>query len=288
MAPNKISDPLKIMIPIMGATGAGKSSFINMAIGTESRKVGHNIQSCTFEVAAVEVPPSKLQDIPLISNRKVYLVDTPGFDNTYHHDVEILDKIATWLKESYKEFTICGVIYLHDISADRYTGTAKRNLQIFSKLCGDSDGVLDHVIIGLTKGSRIPSDEALRREEGLKERQWGHMLSKGVEVYRVSEDGTEIHPIDLLRKIFQKHQEHLTLRIQEEMTIQRKIVPQTDAGLEVRLTLEQILTLYKKQSEYAETSADRKAIEKKIEILSNQINTLEIPLSRRLRMLLGI
>ncbi|KAH9485979.1 hypothetical protein JR316_0000041 [Psilocybe cubensis] len=272
----------------MGATGAGKSSFINTVLGTDFLKVGHKIESCTTEVTAVEVPSEKLQDIPLLSNKGIYLVDTPGFDDTYKDDVEILKKISKWLKASYNEYALGGVIYLHDISVDRYTGTAKRNLQLFNKLCGESESVLDRVIIGLTKGDRIQPDEEIRRREGLKQRQFNYMMAKGVEVLRVSRgDSKSGHPNTILRNLLHKQQTRLILRIQEEMAVMKKVVSQTDAAQELRLTLAQVLKLQKQRSEVSVAPTDLEEARRQIQNLSDQLKALQIPFSRRLRMLLG-
>ena len=47
-------------------------------------RVGHELQSCTFEVKHVIVAH------PEDHNRRIILVDTPRFDDTYIEDVEIL------------------------------------------------------------------------------------------------------------------------------------------------------------------------------------------------------
>jgi hypothetical protein len=56
-------------------------------------KVGHSLWSCTADIQHVfcECP-----DDP--SQRRVVLVDTPGFDDTYIPSGEILRRIAVWLQ----------------------------------------------------------------------------------------------------------------------------------------------------------------------------------------------
>ncbi|PPQ89613.1 hypothetical protein CVT25_012490 [Psilocybe cyanescens] len=96
-----------INIPVMGATGAGKSTFINQVLGREIRTVGHTIDSCTSKISMEHVDPSKLPRtrLNLFTGRKVYLVDTQGFDDTFKDDGDILQKITKWLKESYGKRT---------------------------------------------------------------------------------------------------------------------------------------------------------------------------------------
>ena len=58
--------------------------------------VGHDIFSCTskLQYAIIDNPP------PRIKGHRVIIVDTPGFDDTYEDDVEILRRIAVWLASS--------------------------------------------------------------------------------------------------------------------------------------------------------------------------------------------
>ena len=57
--------------------------------------VGHDILSCTssLQYAIVDDPPPR-------KGHRVIIVDTPGFDDTYVDDVEILRRIAVWLASS--------------------------------------------------------------------------------------------------------------------------------------------------------------------------------------------
>ena len=57
--------------------------------------VGHGILSCTsrLQYAIVDSPPPR-------KGHRVVIVDTPGFDDTYVEDVEILRRIAVWLASS--------------------------------------------------------------------------------------------------------------------------------------------------------------------------------------------
>ena len=59
--------------------------------------VGHDISSCTsaLQYAFVDNPSTRK-----LGNRRVIIVDTPGFDDTYQDDVEILRRIAVWLASS--------------------------------------------------------------------------------------------------------------------------------------------------------------------------------------------
>ena len=64
------------------------AQFINKASGSGLR-VGTDLASCTAEV--------QLADEFTLDGRKVILVDTPGFGDTYESDTDILKLIAAFL-----------------------------------------------------------------------------------------------------------------------------------------------------------------------------------------------
>lgn len=94
----------------MGSTGVGKSAvrfpllndfcpsrslqFVNAAANMDATTVSHDLESCTKEISIVPIPFSENP------TRRVILVDTPGFDDTWLPDTEILRRIAEWLERS--------------------------------------------------------------------------------------------------------------------------------------------------------------------------------------------
>ena len=94
----------------MGPTGAGKSNvlgsllalglsilttsqFINTATRQDGRTIGHGMKSYTSKIRAARVKHP-------VDNYPVVFVDTPGLDDTYKSDIEILTTIADWLVTS--------------------------------------------------------------------------------------------------------------------------------------------------------------------------------------------
>ena len=67
--------------------------FINMATQQDSHAIGHGMQSQTSEIQTSRVKHPTTGD-------PVIFVDTPGFDDTYKSDVEILTMIAVWLTKT--------------------------------------------------------------------------------------------------------------------------------------------------------------------------------------------
>lgn len=53
---------------------------------------GHGLESCTSKISVIKLP------YPGVN---LYLVDTPGFDDTYRSDVDIFKMISAWLIKTY-------------------------------------------------------------------------------------------------------------------------------------------------------------------------------------------
>ncbi|KDR82113.1 hypothetical protein GALMADRAFT_135478 [Galerina marginata CBS 339.88] len=175
------SKPKDIVVPVMGPTGAGKTTFINYLLGENQMRVGHQLTSCTsdLEVGYVNLSGE-------FQGSRLVIVDTPGFDDTYEGDTVILRRIAEWLEKSYGDNMILGgVLYLHDISNDRFSGTARRNLEMFQHLCGND--ALSKVVLGTTKWGRIPQEFSISQEKELKEVHWKTLLKKGSTVCRFTD-----------------------------------------------------------------------------------------------------
>ena len=56
--------------------------------------VGHDLESCTSAVQ------HHILRNPADDKRRIVLVDTPGFGDTYLDDTEVLKRIALWLARS--------------------------------------------------------------------------------------------------------------------------------------------------------------------------------------------
>jgi GTP-binding protein EngB required for normal cell division len=169
-----------IMILVLGATGAGKSFFINTVLGEEKMEVGSDLAPCTTEIGTGYL--ETIEGYPFLKDYRIVLVDTPGFNDRFVEDFEILEKIVTWLRKSYKEGSkLGGVIYLHDITTPRFDNAARRSLQIIQRLCGD--GRLDNVVLATTKwGLRTPTSEDLQTELIID--YWKPLIEKGARVRR--------------------------------------------------------------------------------------------------------
>lgn len=138
--------PSDSLIFIMGVTGSGKSSFVADLLPPEpsdpsnetTRGVQHDLASSTAAISFSAV------DIPLpyshgkSANTRVFLVDTPGFDDTYRSDAAILAEIAFILSQTHRAgLRLAGIVYLHRITDRRLQGSVAHNLRILERLVGE-------------------------------------------------------------------------------------------------------------------------------------------------------
>jgi len=161
-----------IVIPIMGITGSGKSTFINTLVPGAELAVGGDIDPCTKQVhPAIVAHPND-------SERRVVFIDTPGLDNTTWPDEKILREITAWLHRFYnKDRKLAGIIYLFEITQARVKASSVlKNLKYFDTLCGDI--ATKNVILASTKWSLSPTEKEILREKELTD------IRPGSRVYR--------------------------------------------------------------------------------------------------------
>lgn len=219
----------EIRIAVMGATGSGKSTFINRASGSDFPVEG-GLESCTTDVGT--------SNPFLLDGRFVTLIDTPGFDDTVRNDTDVLTSIAAYLSNTYEQGTkLAGIIYMHRISDIRMSGTSKRNFHIFRELCGES--TLSNVLIVTNMWGNVDPriGEERERELATNDKLFRPVLEKGARLLR--HDNTEASAHAVLRNLI--NNQAATLAIQHEIVEERKDLAHTAAGAELtRLLKEQV------------------------------------------------
>ncbi|PON28999.1 hypothetical protein TGAM01_v202107 [Trichoderma gamsii] len=279
-----------VVIALMGGTGAGKSTFISL-LTDEDVGIGHNLQSCTTEVG--------VYNFNYKDRHTVYLLDTPGFDDTNRPDSEILQEIAFYLAALYaQKVTLAGIIYLHRITDTRVSGSSLRNLRILQNLCGAD--AFDRVVLATTMWSTLDSVEGgheigLQRCEELRHPEfWGEMVQK--KSIMKEHDGSLASAFSIISELIDKEGD-VVLNIQRQMVDQNLSLDETDAGrylqkdlIEAREKYEQEIAELKKNIEQAIAEQDAEAIdifqqekeaaESKVETLQNNNNHLKVSLSQ--------
>ncbi|TFK20898.1 P-loop containing nucleoside triphosphate hydrolase protein [Coprinopsis marcescibilis] len=271
------------VVAIMGATGVGKSTFINHIAGRPVSEVGHALTSCTQKVHHYVYAHH--------SGRRIVLADTPGFDDTYVDDSEILRRIAVWLASAYsKDMQLGGVIYLYDISQRRLTGSARLNLSMFEKLCGPQ--VLDKVVIGTTKWNAKIQVQAAEREDELKRDFWASIVEKKGKIMRIQNTAQSCH--DVLDALLPAQNAATSsgqpsargsanpLRIQQEIVTEEKLVPRTEAGKTLRFSLAEMLASKKQDLRNERDEETRAKLQEDVDFLNQQINELHASFFQRI------
>jgi hypothetical protein len=200
------------------------------------------------------------------NKKKIHLIDTPGFDDTFRTDTDVLKDLAYWLAKSYGNgFKLTGIIYLHPITATRMSGTAFKNLRTFRKLCGKQS--MSSTVLATTMWANVTVDEGDIRETDLKDTAefWGDMIREGSTTYRHT--GDHHSAMNIISHLLNKHTTTV-LGLQIEMVDQKKSLDDTEAGREVesemlkeRQLFERRLESTKAEMEEAIARNDKKHIE---------------------------
>ncbi|KAF6754414.1 P-loop containing nucleoside triphosphate hydrolase protein [Ephemerocybe angulata] len=220
----------------MGATGSGKSTFINTVSGTQTLKVSSGMRSCTSSVQTA--PPF------VLDGRIVTLIDTPGFDDTTKSDTDILKMIAHFLTQAYQNGKkLAGVIYIHRISDFRMGGISTRNFRMFRQLCGDS--TLKSVVILTNMWGQVGKEVGEAREHELASDDlfFKPVLDKGANMVRHDESLASAHRV--LRYLI--HNDPSILQIVREIAIEKKDISETAAGEELNKALIEQMNRHKKE-----------------------------------------
>ncbi|KAF7168904.1 hypothetical protein CNMCM5623_001810 [Aspergillus felis] len=259
------SEPV-VFIAVMGMTGAGKSTFISHCTDEEvAISEPGALQSCTQEV--------RIHRCKHFSpHANVYLVDTPGFDDTNRKDTDILKEIATWLTETYKhKIRLRGILYLHRISDNRMGGCARRNLSMFKKLCGHEG--IKSVIFLTTFWEKVDESDGDSREEALKTTDdfWGFFVRRGARVRRHwnNRDSALSAIQEFVPVGADKPPEEMKMAIQTEMVDSGKNLDQTSAGQELQSELQ-------KEREKMQQEMKERELEMKEAIASKDKELIEI------------
>jgi len=223
------------VIAVMGATGSGKSTFINLISGS-NLEVSEGLKSCTINV--------DLGSAFNLDGYRVTLIDTPGFDDTTRSDTDVLNAIALFLAATYEQGSkLAGVLYFHRISDFRMGGTSTKNFKMFRKLCGDN--TLQNVVIVTNMWGEVTLQKGEAREAELKSEDifFRPVLAKGALMARHENNVTSAQRI--IRLVLDNPP--LALRIQEELVTEKKEMSGTSAGEELNREFDARIKKYQEE-----------------------------------------
>ncbi|KAJ4205381.1 hypothetical protein NW759_014607 [Fusarium solani] len=243
-------EPRDVFILVLGRTGSGKSTFISRCTGKDAT-IGHGLNSCTSSIDVFQFTQN---------GRRVYLVDTPGFNDTNRPDIDTLRILATYLSASYVNgVRIHGLVFLHPISDNRMAGSALRNIKMIKAVCGFSS--YENLAIATTMW---PEETSYGEAKSLEDREndmmtndryFGDLVAEGATMFRHGQ--TECRNPSKRLASAQDVTSHLVarlerrapevLRLQREMVDEKKLLGETAAGNAVAEDLEKARTACKKE-----------------------------------------
>lgn len=165
--------------------------------------------------------------------RRVYLIDTPGFDDFNRSNTETLSILASYLGASYANgVRIHGIIYLHPIFDNREAGSHTQTLEIIRAMC-QFDSCKHFAIATTMWPTDLNHNEKavlLNRELGLRTDPfyYGSLTAEGATVFRHNEKGRRDSYEEMISA--QKIVGHLLSECDEvnseALLIQREIIDQ--------------------------------------------------------------
>ncbi|KAG6913488.1 hypothetical protein DXG01_006490 [Tephrocybe rancida] len=200
-----------------------KPRFVNTLLGEPVAKVGQEVESETQYVV-----PYRLER-PAAEKRRVFIVDTPGFNDTFEPLEEILRRVAVWLANSYGTHQkVAGIIFLQDITAARMHGSSKKVMRVFEKLCGKN--AASKVLFMTTKWDTISMEIGTRHEVEIIN-YWKGMLSAKPSGSRITRYDGQRSSAKAIISEFLKHDNGALIQIQKQMVDDRVFTPETHAGV---------------------------------------------------------
>ncbi|KAF2652457.1 hypothetical protein K491DRAFT_663659 [Lophiostoma macrostomum CBS 122681] len=230
-----------IAVLVMGLTGAGKSTFISQ-LTRANVEISHSLQSCTTEVNAYQYNRA--------NGQRVFLLDTPGFNDSRHEDGYLLEKIGGYLCAMYQNHYVSlgGLIYVHRITDTRMAGSSLKSLRIFEKICGENNFSNVHVITTMwdmlkTVNAQSAGDE---REQRLKEKPefFGCLMRKNATMTRFGLN--QKSALQIIETIAGRKQQIVT-SLQRQMVVEGVELRDTAVGKFLQKDLESSRQRYKEE-----------------------------------------
>ena len=219
-------------------------------------------------------------------------MDTPAFGDTHLDHAEVLQRMGSWLETMYDsreshghkgKTKLAGIVYLHDISLTRLESTRK-TLDIFQKLCGKN--ALKRVVLCTTKWSDTYEEEGERRTAELEETYWKEMIESGSTVRKLENSQTSAWSVIAPIIGQNRYGKMDPLQIQEELVEDMKSIPETEAGRQLRYSLEQLLKILKEAA--SKHPSRRGELDALIAAIRDQMGPTRVPLTQRILRLLDV
>ncbi|KAH6869156.1 hypothetical protein B0T10DRAFT_467437 [Thelonectria olida] len=171
-----------------------------------------------------------------LKGKLVHLVDTPGFDDTWRSDFEVLSEITFILAQIYRQgMKLAGILYLHRISDNRVSGSALKNFNLLGCICGFDAAPRIFFITTMWELEGKDYDEGLLRESRLVTTRefWGRFCRNGSQTKRWR--GDESSALSIIHSLItlSESEGYTSLLIQREIVDNKKTLKETMAGQEL-------------------------------------------------------
>jgi hypothetical protein len=167
--------------------------------------------------------------IATIDGHPMFLLDTPGFDDTDRSDFEIVNEIAMGLHVLYeKRLSLRGVIYIQRITDTRMSGSSRRALEILDAICGIPASA--NITFVTTMWDKLgPNSETVgrKRMEEMERLFLAKFIERGAQIEQHA--GTAVSAKEIINKIISSHKP-VILEIQHETEVQNLTLEQTRVG----------------------------------------------------------
>ncbi|KAH6911982.1 hypothetical protein BKA70DRAFT_1266135 [Coprinopsis sp. MPI-PUGE-AT-0042] len=237
----------ELFVLVLGQGGIGKTAFINTVSNSTLR-----ISSSTV------VNGEKLElSLPFYVDGKCFrLIDTPAFGDSTKSDTDVLTAVASYLATEYTNHKkLSGCIYLHSIAGTRLRGPSRRNLSMFTKLCGKQ--ALANVAIVTTRWDEIEpaAGEARLVELQSKPTLLKPLLELGATLFRYNRAVDAIPTAQDIVRFF-INRPLTPLLIQQEMVDDSQTIAETTAGRALQKEYRAQLEDYQKTMQDLRTEYD--------------------------------
>ena len=119
-----------------------------------------------------------------IGRTSVFLIDTPGFDDTKRSDGDIILEVSKSLSAQVAiGVKLLGVIYLYDITNTRMRGSLKRELEMLKLIIG-ADNYKNLLLVTTKWGDDTRQREFEKRQQELEDRYWEDLIDGGAGINR--------------------------------------------------------------------------------------------------------
>jgi len=168
----------------------------------------------------------------------------------------------------------------------RMRGTTLQNLKVFQRLCGKKN--LGAVVFGTTKSGKLTPEKFASREKQLSDVYWKDFKRQGAIVFKLLPSHESA--LKLVHTVLDRvHGEERILLIQKELVDLAKILPATEAGKELKYTLDEIMEHQKRALAGDNLTEEQIAAhQQKIATIAPQIKEMKLSFTQRLLQFFGL